>query len=185
MKLLSFVFVLLIFSNSVFAQDTIPSATSILNNAYTQANAENKNIILIFHASWCGWCRKMDAAMNDKNCKKIFQSNYVIVHLVVEESKENKALENPGADEIKKKFLGEKAGLPFWLILDKKGNLLADSYIRKEGIKNNKPGVNVGCPSTEEEITFFTNMLQKTASMSESNVKTIANRFKNNKQTIN
>ncbi|MEO7523169.1 MAG: thioredoxin family protein [Ferruginibacter sp.] len=185
MKLLSFAVALLFVSNFAHAQDTIPSAESLLKGAYKQAAAENKNVFLIFHASWCGWCRKMDVAMNDASVKKSFDENYVVVHLTVEESKDKKELENPGADAMKNKFLGEKAGLPFWLIVDKNGKTLADSYIRKSGISKSQPGVNMGCPTSEDEITAFTDILQRTSSLSDSKLSTIAKRFKKNKQTIN
>ena len=107
-----------LFSIALYAQPEVLPAKEILAKAYKQAAKENKNVILIFHASWCGWCKKMDASMKDDKCKKYFEDNYVTVHLTVEESKENKNLENPGAAEIKTKYLGDKAGLPFWVILN-------------------------------------------------------------------
>jgi thioredoxin-related protein len=185
MKLLSLALVFLFAANIANAQDAVPDADTILHAAYKQAAAENKNIIVIFHASWCGWCHKMDNAMNDKECKKIFESNYVIVRLDVEESKDKKELENPGASDIKKKYLGEKAGLPFWLVLDKNGKLLADSYIRKAGIPKDQPGENIGCPTSEKEVEIFIGILQKTSAIPDSKLETIAKRFRKNKQTIN
>ena len=169
---------------SAKAQEILP-AEALLNAAYKQATAENKNVIVIFHASWCGWCHKMDNAMNDKECKKIFESSYVIVRLDVEESKDKKELENPGADEIKKKYLGEQASLPFWVVLDKNGKFLADSYIRKAGVTKDQPGNNIGCPSSPEEVEIFIDILRKTSSIPDSKLQTIARRFKKNKQTIN
>ena len=73
------------------------SATDVLKEAYQQAAKENKNVFVIFHASWCGWCHKMDKSMNDPICKKFFDDNYIIRHLVVDEAKDKKNLENPGA----------------------------------------------------------------------------------------
>src|SRR5690606_25443283 len=98
---------------------------------------------LMFHASWCGWCHRMDDAMNDSTCKNFFTDNYVICHLVVKEMGDKKKLENPGAEELLAKYHGDKAGIPFWLIFDKNGNLLADSQERPEGAGLDEAGKNV------------------------------------------
>ncbi len=73
-------------------------------------------MILIFHASWCGWCKKMEASLSDPLCKKMFDDNYVIAYLDVMEQKEKQNLENPGSMEVMKKYEGDKSGLPIWLI---------------------------------------------------------------------
>src|SRR6188472_3318713 len=83
----------------VFAQQ-VPSADQILKEARAQAAKENKNVMVIFHASWCGWCHKMDTSLNDASVKKFFDDNFVIRHLVVFESKGKENLENPGALEM-------------------------------------------------------------------------------------
>lgn len=184
MKLSFLIFAFTLSSAFASAQDIILSADSIMKQAYEQAEKEKKNVFVIFHASWCGWCRKMDVAMNDASCKKSFESSYVIVHLTVEESKDKKDFENPGADLMKAKWLGEKAGLPFWVILNSNGDVLADSYIRKAGVPKNEPGDNIGCPTSEAEITAFLKILRNTSSITDSKLETIGKRFKKNKQTL-
>ncbi|MBK7374589.1 MAG: hypothetical protein IPJ02_03205 [Chitinophagaceae bacterium] len=52
--------------------------------------------MLIFHASWCGWCHKMDTSLNDISVKRFFDDNFVITHITVLESKGKERLENPG-----------------------------------------------------------------------------------------
>src|SRR5438477_5651028 len=131
------------------------SADEIMQEAVQQATKENKNIFIIFHASWCGWCHKMDSSMNDVSCRKSFDDNYVIRHLVVQESRDKKNLENPGADELRTKYHGDDEGIPFWLVFDKDGNLLADSQIRAEGASLDTKGENVGCPAAEKEVVHF------------------------------
>src|SRR5437867_4764396 len=132
-------------------------ASDILQEAFKQAAKEKKNVFLIFHASWCGWCHKMDAAMNDKKVKAFFDSNYVIRHLTVYESENNKNLENPGALELLTKYKGKDEGIPYWLVFDKNGTLVADSKLKTEG--SDKAGKNVGCPATKEEVAYFITVL--------------------------
>src|ERR1700744_3106185 len=106
---------------------TPPSSDAVLNKAYAQAAKEHKNVIVIFHASWCGWCKKMEASLNDPAIKKSFDDNYVITWLTVLETPEMKKAENPGAMDFMTKYHGDKAGLPFFLIMNPQGKLLADS----------------------------------------------------------
>lgn len=145
------------------------NATDILHRAYAKAREENKNVFVIFRASWCGWCERMDKNMNDDSCRDLFARNYVITHLVAEESEENKHLENPGADEVLKKYKGEKSGIPFWLIFDKDGKLLEDSF--------NSAGQNIGCPATGEEVAEFLSILKNTSDMTENELETVALKF--------
>src|SRR6188474_91433 len=87
----------LFLTETVSGQHRRPTAGEIMEEALQTATKENKNVFIIFHASWCGWCHKMDSAINDKSCKDFFYKNYVIRYLVVDESRDKKNLENPGA----------------------------------------------------------------------------------------
>jgi thiol-disulfide isomerase/thioredoxin len=157
-----------------------PSSTDeILQEAYKQATKENKNVFVIFHASWCGWCRKMDTAMSDKAVKKFFDDNYVIRHLVVYESKGKEKLENPGATDLLTKYKGNDQGIPYWLIFDKDGKLLADSKMRPEGA-GFEQGDNSGCPASEKEVEHFINVLKKTSALNDTQLKVIYDRFRMN-----
>jgi thioredoxin-related protein len=152
-----------------FAQQAPPSADDVLNEASQVAAKENKKVFIIFHASWCGWCHRMDSLMNKQDCRKFFDDNYVIRHLVVFESKDKKNLENPGALDLLKKYQAENQGIPFWLIYDAQGNLLADSQV--------KPGENTGCPATREEVDYFLSVLQKTSQIGKDGLAVIEKNF--------
>lgn len=156
------------------------TAEAILKEAFATAGAEHKNVMVIFHASWCGWCHKMDKALNDTSCKKFFDDNYVITHLVVKERKENKHLENPGAEVLLKKYHGDESGIPFWLMFSSKGELVGDCLVRAAGVGLNAPGENVGCPASEEEVTHFVEVLRKTSSLNEQQLAVIYKRFRLN-----
>jgi thiol-disulfide isomerase/thioredoxin len=155
------------------------SAGEMLKQAYGIAAKEKKNVFIIFHASWCGWCKKMDAAMNDESVKKFFTENYVIRHLVVYESRGKENLENPGALELLKKYKGEDQGIPYWLIFDKNGKWLADSKLRPDG-GGLETGDNTGCPASEKEVAIFLKILKETSSLKEAELAIIEKRFREN-----
>jgi thiol-disulfide isomerase/thioredoxin len=164
-----------------FAQTSMPSSENVLKQAYAQAGAENKKVMLIFHASWCGWCKKMEASLSDSLCKKMFDDNYVIAKLDVMEQPAKAALENPGSLAVLKKYKGEKAGLPFWLILDANGKLLADSQMRPEGASLDTPGESMGCPASDKEVAYFVKLLKATSTLTDEQLAVIAKRFAQNK----
>jgi thioredoxin-related protein len=166
------------FAFSSLAQTT-PTADDILKAAYEKAAKENKYVFVIFHASWCGWCHKMDASLNDSTCKKFFDDSYVFAHLVVSESKDKVYLENPGAEEFKTKYNGKDQGLPFWLLFDKGGKLVSDSKMRKPG-EGPDEGENTGCPAAENEVQFFLNLLKKTSHLTSAQLEIIGKRFRQN-----
>ena len=162
----------------VKAQPMAPSANDILKEAYQQAAKENKKVFIMFHASWCGWCHKMDNSMNDPACKKFFDDSYVIRHLVVDEAKDKKGLEN---NELRTKYNGDGVGIPFWLLFDKDGKLLSDSKMRKEG-EGPEKGDNIGCPASEKEVASFIEILKKTSSINNDQVEIVRKRFRENEK---
>ncbi len=180
MKLYSLLFAFVAVSVFAAAQTNLP-AKEMLTEAYKKAAVEKKNVIIIFHASWCGWCHKMDSSMNDATTKKFFLDNYVTIHFTVQESPENKNLETPGAAALSTQYKGDKAGLPFWLVMDSGGNLLADSFIRPDGSSLKIPGNNIGCPSEPKEVDAFIKILKATSKLSVQELAVIAKRFNKNR----
>ena len=182
MKISSFALAfILLFSIAAQAQDLPLSAAEILKEAYQSTTKENKKVFIIFHASWCGWCHRMDKSMNEKSCKKFFEDNFVIRHLVVDESKDQKNLENPGADEFRNQYYGDGQGIPYWLVFDKEGKLLADSKIRTAG-EGPEKGNNAGCPATVKEVDYFISVLEKTTNLNSEQLAIIRKRFRENDQ---
>lgn len=161
-------------------QTPAPPAEKLLATAFKQAKKENKNVFILFHASWCGWCHKMDASMNDTAVLKYFTDNYVIVHLTVEESANKKNLENEGGFALKTKYHGATAGLPFWLIMDKKRNLLGDSQVRAPGIPITAAGSNIGCPADSVGLKHFIEVLKKSSKLDENALQNISKVFSKN-----
>lgn len=173
--LLSFLLVVLV----VAAKAQPATADQIIKEACSKAAIQNKNVFVIFHASWCGWCHRMDKSMGDDVCKQFFDDNFIICHLVVDESKEKVQLENPGAAALRKKYNGEGQGIPFWLIFDKEGKLISDSKMRKE-TESQESGENMGCPANEKEVDSFIEVLKKSSRMSAEQLAIIRKRFREN-----
>lgn len=118
--------------------------------------------------------------MNDKTVKDFFNNNYVITHLTVYESRDKKNLENPGALEFLTKYKGKDLGIPYWIIMDKDGNWLADSQMRADGADFNRIGENVGCPASREEVNHFLKVLAKTSPLNANQLSVIEKRFLRN-----
>ena len=171
----------MILSSAAYSQATPEPASKILANAYMQATKEKKNVMVIFHASWCGWCKKFDASLNDPACKAYFDKSFVFVHLTVLENGEKKKLENPGATELFTETSGGKEGIPFFLIYDKKGTLLGDSKFKDPKATPDKAPANMGCPAADEEVAAFIELLKKTSKISEAEAKAVTERFKKNR----
>lgn len=172
-KILSLCFVLLftqsILSQEIATENNLKTATEVLDEAYKQAKEENKNVIVVFTASWCKWCKRMLQNFNDYKCEDLFKNNYVIKTLTVKESKRNKHLENPGATELLAKYRAEQAGIPYFLIFDAEGKLLAKS--------ENDEGINLGCPASQEEVAKFKEILKNTSKLTDDELAIIEEKF--------
>src|SRR5262250_1896064 len=114
-----------------------PSADEVLGPAKANALAGKKAIFLHFGASWCGWCKKLDAYLDRADIKPVFEKYFVPVKLVVQENEKNKALENPGAEKLLTQ-LGGPSGLPYSAFLDSEGVLVVNSK---------RDGQNIGYPA--------------------------------------
>ncbi len=58
-KLLALATLVLMMAPSGFAQPKVKPANLLLKEAEALAGKTNRNVFIIFHASWCGWCHKM------------------------------------------------------------------------------------------------------------------------------
>jgi len=141
-----------------------PSADAVMTQAKIQAAAGHKAIFVHFGASWCPWCRKLDAFLIRPDVKPVFEKYFVPVKLDVQEHPEKKSLENPGADALFKN-VGGPDGLPFSAFLDPQGSLIVNSRDH---------GQNIGFPGEAGEIQWFLQMMKKAApAMSSEDLATI------------
>src|ERR1700742_702616 len=109
------VLAVLLFTSTHLIAQTTPLADQVIKDACTEAAKTHKKVLIIFHASWCGWCHKMDTVIARPACQPLFARQYVIRHLTILESRDKKDQENPGAAELYAKYGGNNEGIPFWL----------------------------------------------------------------------
>ena len=140
------------------AAETPQPADQLLSAAESSAAAQHKNVWVIFGASWCGWCHKLDALINSPDAGPLLQQRFVIAHVTVDEHGEKASLDNPGGDAMRKRLGGsDSSGLPFFAFVDPAGQVLANSNRPVPG----KAGENIGFPSAPEEVDWFMTMLRR------------------------
>lgn len=141
---------------SGFAAD---DARVLISRARDVAAKDNKAVLVVFHASWCGWCKRFEKVLALEDVKPLIEKAYVIVPLTVMEAEQFKADENPNGMAVMKELGGENQGIPFFAAIGKDGKMMMNSRGPVEG----KESANVGCPASPEEIAYFMKFLEKTA----------------------
>ena len=136
--------------------DVVPPAADVMSAAVARAAAERKVVLVEFGASWCTWCRSFEAFVKAPESGPIVAANYVVVNLTVRERDDKRALEHSGGDALMKQWGGEKAGLPFYVFVDRTGKKVADSNAMPDG-------GNIGFPAVPAEIDAFLSLIDKTA----------------------
>ena len=131
-------------------------AQTLVNAAVATAEAQHKNVLVYFSASWCGWCHRFAMFLASPDAGKLMHDNFVVVRLDALEGKDKLALENPGARDMLKAMGGARSGIPFYFVLDGAGKKIGDSLIM--------PGHrNVGHPAEPEEVAAFVKQLETIA----------------------
>jgi thiol-disulfide isomerase/thioredoxin len=121
--------------------------------ASAQAQASNRKLLLIFHASWCVYCRLFDMMLKDETAGAIVERHYAVLHLrALERTPEMKAQQLAGADEVFATYAPKGAGLPYMAVLDGDAKMVADSIMTN--------GDNFGFPVTKQELDGFEAMMK-------------------------
>jgi len=151
---------LLVLAASVSVGAEPPSASSVMSSAQAEAASQHKAILLIFQASWCGWCHRFDQFREIPENKAILQKYFVEASLDVLEHGDRKVLENAGGIEMMKQVAGMEEGLPFFAFLNAEGRVIATAH--RPGDFRPEAG-NIGYPNKPWEIDWFMTILRKAA----------------------
>ena len=170
-------FLLIIYSSASSQTLNKLSANQIMTEAYFEAKLKDKKIFLMFEASWCSLCKKLENKINEREINEILSKEFIFRQLSVFELK-NKNLENPGADKLLAEYKGLESGIPYWLILDQNGKVLANSKFGSEEESLIGDGVNIGFPNSEQEIDSFIYKLKHSTKLNTLQLKKIENYFK-------
>jgi hypothetical protein len=127
------------------------SADVIIKMVQKQAEAEGKNVFIIFSRTGCVWCNVLENFIESNEIKPIFGKYFISTRLMLGSD----ANTNPGSDSYVKKY-GVRGGVPFHLFIEANGKLIINSIIKETGL-------NIGYPVAEAEIEWFMHMVRNAA----------------------
>jgi thioredoxin-related protein len=140
-------------------------AEKMLTAARTQAQAQQKSVLVIFGASWCPDCDVLEDFLGAPEVKPVFDKHFVIVHLnVFEEDGENPRRNTPGGNAVIQHYGGVLPGgvvsLPYMIVIDNEGKLVVNS---RRPVNAQGKEKSIGFPNQPEDIAWFVEMLKKGA----------------------
>jgi len=83
----------------------------------SEAGKENKRVLLVFGASWCGDCYALDYGFHQPRVEPLLNANFKVVHVDVGRFEKN-------LDLVKKYHVDLEKGIPSLAVLTPKGGVL-------------------------------------------------------------
>ena len=82
--------------------DESADAQARVSRALAKAKADNKQLMIVFGANWCGDCKMLDGEFKKPAMKALLDANYVVVKVDVNRFNKNLDVVKPYGDVIKK-----------------------------------------------------------------------------------
>jgi thioredoxin-related protein len=122
-------------------------AEAVLRDALSKTASDDKGLFLTFGAPWCGWCHRLEDFLNRPEISAIMSRDFNIVKIDIDRM-------THGAEILKKYRPDEGGGIPWFAILDAKGEVLGTAD------RLNGPQKNIGYPAAPEEIDAFMSLIE-------------------------
>ncbi len=105
--------------------DPNANARNQIEAAVHRAALQHQNVLLVFGANWCPWCRALEHLfLNNEQIHHYLQENYQLVLVDVGKGNKNLDLDSLYHHPV-------KMGLPALVVLDDQGNLL---HLQETGV---------------------------------------------------
>ena len=82
--------------------DESADAKAQVAQAFARAKADNKQVMIVFGANWCGDCKMLDGEFKKSALNALLEKNYVVVKVDVNRFNKNLDVVKPYGEVIKK-----------------------------------------------------------------------------------
>ena len=137
------IFTILLFIGLAWGQtNQVPSIQVVMDSAYKAAKNEDRHVLLIFHTSWCDYCKLLIDGLTNNESKIFFDENFIITTINPFGEKAN-----AGAMKYFEELLdNNEKGYPSTFIIDENRKKLDYYY---------------GYPNSKTKIDSLTSILKK------------------------
>lgn len=150
-KLIIIIVALLGYATSSVSQNVYNEkldASKTIKEAITQAEKENKYILVVAGGNWCKWCLMFDEFITTNQAvNKTIVDNFILIHV-------NYSKQNPNPKAMETLGYPQRFGFPVFIILNQKGDRIHTQ---------NSAHLEQGEGYSEKEVITFLNHWNKKA----------------------